>query len=231
MERRILIFFKEHWGVATSACIVFLSIAGFIFTSIYYKEFGLNYLDFAELSDLFTVIFVNPVFLLTLYLFLVYAILFYIFSNYLINRELEGQLEKERKVKSTRVFGITITLFIGLCLVIYVPYFMVLNAASSVKNNLVPIHEVTLADNKSEYKCLGRMGSTSTVYFYWDIKIRNSVVIPKSNVYKITVVKSKPPIKLLNQLPSNPKRGYVSEYDQMVKEWNEQVETLCKSIS
>ncbi|MGJ8694611.1 MAG: hypothetical protein ACSHW0_19310 [Thalassotalea sp.] len=203
---------------------------GFVYSSLYYNEFGISYLNHAETSDLFFVIFVHPWFLLSLLWFV---------SSFFVFRSINETKDKNITLKYERIWGVgklykyrlIILSFIVFLGVIYRSYSVVLDKIEKIRSLNLPIHQITYNKNNI-LKCVVNIGSTSANLFYWDVTSSKAVIIPKKQVVKIAVIMPNPPFELNNGATgrrAKPLQGSdKTEYEKSLLLWGQLIKDECK---
>lgn len=219
----------ENWVFITSLFISIFSILGFIYSYFYYNTFSINYLDHADISDLFGVLFVHPFFLIS---FIIVLLGFNSIGKFFSELELTGK-ESQSKYKNIwllgklhknrfNIFGIVFFIF-----VIFSPIWIVSNKIDKIKNTRLPIHKISYNKN-STVRCAVSIGSTSTNLFYWDIISLESIIIPKKQIVKITIILPKPPEKKRAGRPTKPPlNGEKTEFQKSLIKWNNELKNKC----
>ncbi len=199
------------------------SILGFIYSSFFYNEFGIYYLNHAELTDLFGVLFIHPLFFFSLLMFISS---FFVFGTF-------DELEEKTTIKyeniwligklyNNRFIILSIACFVSM---VFFSYWVVDDKIAKIKSFKLPIQQVTY-NKSSTLKCVVNIGSTSTSLFYWDINSLESVIIPKSKIIKISIIIPEVPHKGRPQKP--PIDGSKTEYQKALLKWNSDIERKCK---
>lgn len=187
-------------------------------------------MNHAVTSDLFSVIFVHPWFLLSLFWF---VFSFFVFRPITDTKDKKNILKYEGiwvvgKLYRYRLVIFSFIIFLG---VIYRSYSVVLDKIEKIRSLNLPIHKITFNKN-NVLKCVVNIGSTSENLFYWDVNSLKAVIIPKKQVVKISVIMPNPPIepntgatgRSPKPLPGSDK----TEYEKSLLLWGQLIKEQCK---
>ncbi len=214
---------KENWVIITSLLVTIFSIFGFVYSYVYYNEFGINYLNHAEISDLFSVLFIHPIFFISILIFFIGF-----FSLMLsVKPQKESIVKYENIWLLGDLYNNRFVIFGAIVFLIFFTgsYSLIYNKIEKIKSFNLPIQEITY-NNGSALKCVVNIGSTSTSLFYWDINALETVIIPKNKIIKINIVipkvphQSGPPVRVID--------GSKTEYQKSMTKWASDIENKCR---
>jgi hypothetical protein len=224
----IKIDIKEHWLIITSLFVTIFSTIGFIYSYFYYGEFGINYLNHAEITDLFSVLFVHPMFFISLLLFL---------SSF-FSLGILGLPERHQiPLKYEKVWGLgtlhknrfTIFGLVAFVAIMSSSIWLIKGKILKIKSFKYPIHQISYNRDKI-IQCAVSIGSTSTSLFYWNIESSEAFIIPKRNIVKINIIIPEVPHRYgRGQKP--PRDGSKTEYQKTLIKWNNEIKKKCYSAA
>ncbi len=196
MYPSIKAFAREHPTMILTLCYAIITAIGTGYSYFFYREFDINIIKFADLSDFLLAAILEPL-SLVLFTFLVIFNLFVYWLDILLRKRYSGYknfLEKQLKSKYTDPIGFTI--LIAVFSVSFIHTLAVKNA-EIIKKQGKDTYQVRFAEAYSHepIKNFEMLGSTSRFVYFYDPKSKQSVVISPENISymsKLVTEKKKP---------------------------------------
>jgi len=183
MNEQLKSVFREHPTMLLTLCYFIITIIGVLYSYFFYKEFGINIIKFADLSDFLLASILEPKSVIIFISLIVTTYIFYWF-DLLLRKKYKGYgsfVEKKFKSKYTDPVGYFIILIVYTTLL--VQHVAILNAAKIKSGNsddfLVRISDP--GDHQVENK-LALLGSSSRYLYLYNNEKSQAQVIPVENV-------------------------------------------------
>ena len=183
MNEQVKLVFKEHPTMLFTFCYFIITIIGVLYSYFFYKEFGINIIKFADLSDFLLASILEPKSLLIFISLIAITIFFYWFDNSL-RKKYKGYgnfVAKKLKAKYTDPISYVIIL------VFYTTFLvqhLAIDTAKEVKSGNTDDFIVRISDpgeHKVE-KTLALLGSSSRYIYLYDNEKSEAKIIPVENV-------------------------------------------------
>ena len=183
MNEQVKLLFKEHPTMLLTFCYFIITIIGVLYSYFFYKEFGINIIQFADLSDFLLASILEPKSLIVFISLIIITILFYWFDNSL-RKKYQGYgdfVAKKFKAKYTDPIGYFILL------VFYTTFLvqhLAINNAKEIKSGNTDDFIVRISDpgeHKVE-KTSALLGSSSRYIYLYNIEKSEAQIIPVENV-------------------------------------------------
>jgi hypothetical protein len=199
MFSAIKTFARENPTMILTLCYIVITAIGTGYSFFFYREFDINIIKFADLSDFLLAAVLEPLSLIIFALILAFIIFVY-WIDILFRKRFKGYrnfLEKRLKSKYTDPIGFLV--IIVLFSVIKMQDLAVENA-NKIKSNAIDTYQVRFSENASNEptKTLELLGSTSRFVYFYDQKNKHSVVISPENISYMSkiVIQKKLPVKI-----------------------------------
>ncbi|MFT5521024.1 MAG: hypothetical protein ACI9IA_001624 [Enterobacterales bacterium] len=183
MIAQIKLFFREHPTMLLTFCYFVITVLGVLYSYYYYKEFGINIIKFADLSDFLLASVLEPQ---TLILFL--GVIMLTIVNILLEAFLKKRFKSYSKF-STDMLKAKYTEPVAYILVITIITATMTSALASknadkIKSGNFDEYQVRIADPGTLIadQSLALLGSTSRYIYFYHIKNSEALVIPVENV-------------------------------------------------
>ena len=183
MIAQIKLFFREHPTILLTFCYFVITVLGVLYSYYYYKEFGINIIKFADLSDFLLASVLEPQ---TLILFL--GVIMLTIVNILLEAFLKKRFKSYSKF-STDKLKAKYTEPVAYILVITIITATMTSALASknadkIKSGNFDEYQVRIADPGTLIadQSLALLGSTSRYIYFYHTKNSEALVIPVENV-------------------------------------------------
>ena len=176
-------FAREHPTMILTLCYVLITAIGTGYSFFFYREFDINIIKFADLSDFLLAAVLEPLSLIIFGLILVFIIFVY-WIDILFRKRFKGYrnfLEKRLKSKYTDPIGFAIIILFAS--VIKMQDLAVSNA-DMIKSTGKDTYQIRFSHNDSSdsSNTLELLGSTSRFVYFYDRINKHSVVISPENI-------------------------------------------------
>lgn len=190
-------FAKENPTMILTLCYVLITAIGTGYSFYFYREFDINIIKFADLSDFLLAAILEPRSLL-MFGFAVLLLLVAYWSDMLMRRRFKWyQNFVQNRLKAKYTDPIVLMIVVLSCTVVLMQDLAEKNAAK-IKSQSQDSYQVMYAENgvDNTVKSLELLGSTSRFVYFYDHKSKQSVVISPENVsYMKKVVSEKKAVK------------------------------------
>ena len=183
MNEQVRFVFREHPTMLLTFCYFIITIIGVLYSYFFYKEFGINIIKFADLSDFLLASILEPKSVM-IFISLIVVTLFFYWLDLLLRKKYQGYgnfVEKKFKSKYTDPIGYLIILVFYTTTL--VQHIAILNA-NEVKSGKTDEFLVRIADPGEHQveKSLSLLGSSSRYVYLFDNAASETQVIPVENV-------------------------------------------------
>ena len=183
MNEEVKFVFREHPTMLLTFCYFIITIIGVLYSYFFYKEFGINIIKFADLSDFLLASILEPK-SVVIFISLIVITSFFYWLDYLLRKKYKGYgnlLEKKFKSKFTDPIGYV------LILVVFTTYFVehiAISNAKEVKSGETDDFLVRISDpgDHQVEKYLALLGSSSRYVYLFNKGKSEALVIPVENV-------------------------------------------------
>lgn len=183
MNGQVKQIFRDHPTMLLTFCYFIITIIGVFYSYFFYKEFGINIIKFADLSDFLLASILEPK-SVGIFISLILVTGFFYWFDLILRKKYQGYgafVEKKFKSKYTDPIGYALILIIYT--IILVQHIAIRNAVEIKSGNsdefLVRISDP--GDHQVE-KTLSLLGSSSRYVYLFDSENAESQVIPVENV-------------------------------------------------
>lgn len=176
-------FFSEHPTILLTLSYFLITIIGVIYSYFFYNEFGINIIQFADLSDFLLASILEPLTLLIFIFIIGVATIFTLLDLWLRKRFLAyGDFTKKR-LKSKYTDPIAVTLVIGLWSIVVIKSLAVGNAAQ-IKTGEYDHYQVNMTDTSiaNMQTSFALLGSSSRYIYLYNHSLQKTFVIPIENI-------------------------------------------------
>jgi len=196
MNEQVKLLFKEHPTMLLTICYFSITIIGVLYSYFFYKEFGINIIKFADLSDFLLASILEPKSLLIFISMIVVTILFHWFDNLLRKKykRYGNFVAKQFKAKYTDPIGYFIILVFYTAFLVQ---YLAIDNAKEIKSGNTDDFIVRISDpgkHKVE-NTLALLGSSSRYVYLYNNEKSETQIIPVENVSfmtkKIVIVEDK----------------------------------------
>lgn len=183
MNGQVKLIFREHPTMLLTFCYFIITIIGVLYSYFFYKEFGINIIKFADLSDFLLASILEPKSVM-IFISLIVTTLFFYWLDLLLRKKYKGYgnfVENKFKSKYTDPIGyVLILVFYTTILVEHVA----IRNANEVKSGTTDDFLVRISDPGEHQveKVLSLLGSSSRYIYLFDSEQSESQVIPVENV-------------------------------------------------
>lgn len=174
---------REHPTMAMTLSYLIVTAIGGVYSFFFYREFGVNIIKFAELTDFLLVSIVEPI-SIVIFLSVVIFTLSVFMLNFWVRKKRPGYgrwLERRiaPKYSDPIIYVVVVTLFVTL----YVRQFAIDNA-DEVKSGTIDEYTVRIADpgEQPAERTLALLGNTSRFSILFDYEESQVLIIPLENV-------------------------------------------------
>lgn len=213
-------YVKDYWILASTVVISFFYMLGYSYSQIYFSNFGINYLEFAELSDLISILFIHSYFFVSLPAFFIGVLLLPFF----IELVLKDFYERNIIIKTTYVFFGAFVVFIVIIL-ISSPFRAISEKVNDIKNGNEAIYEIVYGKQDSKFKCVTIVGTTTENLIYWDLSAKETVILPSKQLNKATIKMYNPPELEVDEDPTF--INALSDYQKEKDKWEKMINNIC----
>jgi len=198
-KENILEYLSQHWVVISTSILLFSTALGFLFSKVYFGMFSVEFLHFAELPDLVSLLLINYSFFLSaipiLGLFWFAHKAGNISSSHPSDEEVVVKLSWKERVAA-------FFLMIILLLIVALPFIVTTGKANAIKSGNVKYYSLVYGKPEHKLQCVNLVGSTTSNYIFWERSKTEAVIIPKNQVVEIRVVVPEPPKGSRNEHPA-----------------------------
>ncbi len=202
-------FARENPTMILTLCYVLITVIGTGYSFFFYREFDINIIKFADLSDFLLAAILEPR-SLGLFAFIVVLISIAYWFDVLLRKRLNFyQNFVENRLKSKYTDPLIMIIVVLVFTVVLMQDLAVKNA-DAIKNEGKDNYQVSFSENDSgeSVKNLELLGSTSRFVYFYDKKTKKAVVISPENVsYMNKSVKQKKPPKEAVIIPMESKKN------------------------
>jgi len=183
MNDQVKLIFREHPTMLLTFCYFIITIIGVLYSYFFYKEFGINIIKFADLSDFLLASILEPKSVMIFISLIITTLLFY-WLDLFLRKKYKGYgnfVENKFKSKYTDPIGyVLILVFYTTVLVEHVA----IRNATAVKSGTTDDFLVRISDPGEHQveKTLSLLGSSSRYVYLFDSEQSESQVIPVENV-------------------------------------------------
>jgi len=183
MNEHVKLIFREHPTMLLTFCYFIITIIGVLYSYFFYKEFGINIIKFADLSDFLLASILEPKSVMIFISLIITTLLFY-WLDLFLRKKYKGYgnfVENKFKSKYTDPIGyVLILVFYTTVLVEHVA----IRNATAVKSGTTDDFLVRISDPGEHQveKILSLLGSSSRYVYLFDSEQSESQVIPVENV-------------------------------------------------
>lgn len=183
MNEQVKIFFKEHPTMLLTFCYLIITIIGVLYSYFFYKEFGINIIKFADLSDFLLASILEPKSVLIFISLIIVTSIFY-WLDLLLRKKYKGYgnfVEKKFKSKYTDPIGYVLILVFYTTVIVH---HIAVNNAEEVKAGETDDFLVRISDPGAHQveKNFALLGSSSRYVYLFDNERSEAQVIPVENV-------------------------------------------------
>lgn len=174
-------FFGEHPTLLLSLCYFVITVIGVLYHYYFYREFGINIIKFADLSDFLLVAVLEP---MSLLLFIVSTItIAVIYKMEMVGRakfKAYGRFVGKRRYSKY----IDLTVFSGAMVMTLIVYIQSLaqGNAEEVRSGIIDQYAVRIADFEQGSANLALLGSSSRYVYFFDVSKDQALVVPVESV-------------------------------------------------
>jgi hypothetical protein len=183
MNEQVKFVFREHPTMLLTFCYFIITIIGVLYSYFFYKEFGINIIKFADLSDFLLASILEPKsVVIFISLIVISSILYWL--DLLLRKKYKGYgTFIETKFKSKYTDPIGYTLILVFYTTVLVQHIAILNA-EEVKVGKTDDFLVRISDPGTHQveKKLALLGSSSRYVYLFDNERSEAQVIPVENV-------------------------------------------------
>lgn len=197
MFSQIKLFFREHPTMLLTFCYFVITVLGVLYSYYFYKEFGINILKFADLSDFLLASILEPQ---TLILFL--GVTFLTILNILLEAFMKKRFKGYKQFSNDKLKAKYTEPFLHIMIVTSITAMMTsvlaTNNADIIKSGSFDEFQVRIADpgTLSANQSLALLGSSSRYVYFYNAKNSEALVIPVENVsFMRKTLIIKPPIE------------------------------------
>lgn len=176
-------FAKENPTMILTLCYVLITVIGTGYSFFFYREFDINIIKFADLSDFLLAAILEPR-SLGLFAFIVVLMLAAYWFDVLLRKRLKFYRNfVENRLKSKYSDPLVMIIVVLLFTVVFMQDLAVKNA-DAIKSKGKDSYQVRFYENQSgeSVKNLELLGSTSRFAYFYDLKNKQSVVISPENL-------------------------------------------------
>jgi len=183
MNEQVRFVFREHPTMLLTFCYFIITIIGVLYSYFFYKEFGINIIKFADLSDFLLASILEPKSVM-IFISLIVVTLFFYWLDLVLRKKYKGYgnlVEKKFKSKYTDPIGYFIILvFYTTVLVQHIA----IRNANEIKSGKTDEFLVRIADPGEHQveKNFSLLGSSSRFVYLFDNTASETQVIPVENV-------------------------------------------------
>ena len=176
-------FAREHPTMILTLCYVVITAIGTGYSFFFFREFEINIIKFADLSDFLLAAILEPLSIIIFTLILVF-IIFVFWLDVLCRNRFKGYknfVEKRLVSKYTDPIGSTSVIVF---FTIVMMQDLATKNAKAIKDKGKDIYQVTFAteDSGSSIKPLELLGSTSRFVYFYDLINKKSIVLSPENI-------------------------------------------------
>jgi len=196
MNEQIKLIFKEHPTMLFTFCYFIITIIGVLYSYFFYKEFGINIIKFADLSDFLLASILEPKSVVIFISLIIVSSIFYRFDLLLRNKYKGYGNFVEKKFKSKYMDPISYAVILIFYTTFLVQHISIRNA-TEIKSGKTDEFLVRISDpgDHQVEKTLSLLGSSSRYVYLFDNDKSETQVIPVENVSfmikKVTIVDAK----------------------------------------
>lgn len=183
MLSQIKIFFREHPTMLLTFCYFVITVLGVLYSYYYYKEFGINIIIFADLSDFLLASVLEPQ---TLLLF--FGVIIMVIINILVEAFLKKRFKSYRRFSNDKLKAKYTEPVAYILVVSFITAFMTsvlaTKNAEKIKSGNFDEFQVRISDPGTLVadQYLALLGSTSRYIYFYNLKESEALVIPVENV-------------------------------------------------
>lgn len=176
-------FAREHPTMILTFCYVVITAIGTGYSFFFYREFDINIIKFADLSDFLLAAILEPLSLIIFSLIVVFFF-FMFWIDLLFRKRFNGYrnfVEKRLKSKYTDPIGfIAIIVYIS----IITMQELAVDNANIIKSKASDIYQIRFSENDSNglINNLELLGSTSRFVYFYDLQKKQSIVTSPENI-------------------------------------------------
>jgi len=173
----------EHPTLVITLCYFLVTLIGVIHSFYFYREFGINILKFADLSDFLLAAIIEPVSII-IFLGVVAFFLIAFFADFWLRNKFKGYGRwMKNKAAASYTDPVIFVVIVAVFVFVYVRNFAV-NNADEVKSGIFDEYTVRFLDagEMEEQQVLALLGSSNRFSYYFDYEDSSALVVPSENI-------------------------------------------------
>ena len=186
-RQAMAIFFKklanEHPTLLITLCYFLITLIGVVYSFFFYREFGINILKFADLSDFLLAAITEPVSIVIFLAVVVFALIAF-FADFWLRNRLKGYGRwMKNKAAANYTDPVIFVAIVVVFVFFYVRNFAIYNA-DEIKAGIIDAYTVRFSDagDMEEQQVLALLGSSNRFSYYFDHEDSSALVVPSENI-------------------------------------------------
>lgn len=172
---------KDHPTFILTVSYFFVTLIGIIYSFFYYREFEINILKFADLSDFLLAAMVEPISILIFLAVIVFSLLAFIADFWLRNKYKGYGRWLTNKFAAKYTDPIIYFVVVSILVFLYVRSFALMNA-EEVRSGDNDGYIVLFSDSSRGEQQLALLGNSSRFTYLYDIGKDEVLVVPSENI-------------------------------------------------
>lgn len=197
--KKIVAVFEHDKTLFFTVSYLILTAIGMVFSVAYFLAFGINVLDYSQISDFILIAFKDPFYLIFSVLTVIFTTLIYYLNKWALVKFPKFFLWQEKKMPYRQTgnyyfwgYVTVLLLYIPECAYVYATYKT--KAIKNGKGDIVQVYlNATMQSPKPPYPML--VGTTSNFIFLYHPATKSTEIVPFNSVSKIVIIDSSHVIK------------------------------------